>query len=125
MNYLNNLIETNLKSNGSWAPVKPGTRTIRFHLGPNGWREHHQLRFELYYNRLAKTVILKQPDKHGTPGEENSTRVVNSGPTFQNVNHYPPVPEPNQSITLRGQVNDPDGVKSLLIRMQMTAVHSE
>ena len=114
MNYLNNLIETNLKSNGSWAPVKPGT-DYQISFRAKWLKGTPQLRFELYYNRLAKTVILKQPDKHGTPGEENSTRVVNSGPTFQNVNHYPPVPEPNQSITVRGQVNDPDGVKSLLI----------
>ena len=66
MNYLNNLIETNLKSNGSWAPVKPGT-DYQISFRAKWLKGTPQLRFELYYNRLAKTVILKQPDKHGTP----------------------------------------------------------
>ena len=114
MNYLNNLLESNLKSNGSRVAVKPGT-DYQISFKAKWLKGSPQLRFELYYNRLAKTVILKQPDRHGTPGEENSTRVTNAGPTFHNVTHYPPVPEPEQAISVSGQVNDPDGVDSLLL----------
>jgi hypothetical protein len=114
MNYLNNLLESNLKSNGSRVPVKPGT-DYQISFKAKWLKGSPQFRFELYYNRLAKTVILKQPIRHGTPGKENSTREPNIGPTFQDVTHYPPVPEPDQAITLSGRVNDLNGVNSLLL----------
>jgi hypothetical protein len=114
MNYLNNLLESNLKSNGSRVAVKPGT-DYQISFKAKWLKGSPQFRFELYYNRLAKTVILKQPTKHGTPGEENSTKLTNIGPTFQDVTHYPAVPKPDKTITLSGLVNDPDGVSSLLL----------
>ena len=114
MNYLNNLLESNLKSNGSRVAVKAGT-DYQISFRAKWLKGSPQLRFELYYNRLAKTVILKQPTKHGTPGEENSTRSTNIGPTFRDVTHYPAVPEPDQAITVSGRTEDPDGVSSVLL----------
>ena len=65
---------------------------------------------ELYYNQLATTFILDQPDVHGTPGARNSTYKESIGPTYRNLAHHPAVPEPGEDVTVSIDVDDPDGV---------------
>lgn len=72
-----------------------------------------QLHTELYYNRVALTTLLAQPDRPGTPGQPNSTLSTNLGPTYSNLRHDPPVPMPGESITISVVAHDPDGVAQL------------
>ena len=115
-NYLNNLIETNLTLNGgALRAVKNGTDyRVRFRAK---WLSGcAQLRFELYYNKLASLVILNQPANSGTPGRKNSTYSSSLGPGLSRLIHHPAVPSPGESITVDVQATDPDGLSSLLLR---------
>ncbi len=67
MNYMNNLLETNLADNDALVPVKMG-QTYEVSFRAKWLHGSPRLRFELYYNRLAKTVILEQPLVNATPG---------------------------------------------------------
>ena len=115
MNYMNNLLETSLKSGGSLVAVQPGTEYL-ISFRAKWLAGSPQLRAELYYNKAAKTVILSQPETHGTPGAENSTSAANLGPTISGVTHDPPVPPVNTPVTVSAQLSDPDGLGQVLLR---------
>ncbi|MCO4773620.1 MAG: lamin tail domain-containing protein [Deltaproteobacteria bacterium] len=72
----------------------------------------NQLNTRLYFNRLARTTLVAQPARAGTPGAPNSTGVDNAGPTFVTLQHEPPVPEPGEPMTVTASITDPDGVAS-------------
>ncbi|MEZ5303917.1 MAG: hypothetical protein R3F11_25245, partial [Verrucomicrobiales bacterium] len=115
MTYLLNLLETSLKSGGSLVPVTPGTEyEITFRAK---WLSGTpQLRFELYYNKLARLAILEQPAESGTPGAPNSRLEPNIGPTFAGLRHDPPVPGAGEPITVSVRPDDPDGIASIALR---------
>ena len=64
----------------------------------------------LYFQRLAQTTLLVQPETAGTPGGRNSAWKANLGPTFTGVRHSPAVPRPGEQIRVEAYVADPDGV---------------
>lgn len=64
----------------------------------------------LYFQRLAQTTLLVQPETSGTPGARNSTYEANVGPTFTGVSHSPAVPRPGEQIRVEAYAADPDGV---------------
>ena len=68
------------------------------------------LNTRLYFNRLAQTTLLNQPEESGTPGEANSTLETNVGPTFNDLYHSPAVPAAGEPIRVTTFVDDPDGV---------------
>lgn len=70
-----------------------------------------QLNSRLYWNRAARTTILKQPATAGTPGAPNSRRVENAGPVFENLRHSPLTPAAGQPVRVSVNVRDPDGVR--------------
>jgi hypothetical protein len=74
------------------------------------------LNSRLYFNRLAHTVALPMPARHGTPGARNSRFEANLGPTFQNLAHAPVVPKASQAVTVSVEADDPDGVGTLTLR---------
>ncbi|MEX2188868.1 MAG: lamin tail domain-containing protein [Pirellulales bacterium] len=75
-----------------------------------------QLHTRLYFNRLAKTTILPTPTTAGTPGQANSQRVANIGPTYSGFQHAPAVPQAGQPIAVSAEPNDPDGIASLVVQ---------
>ncbi|MFT5105419.1 MAG: hypothetical protein ACI9UA_001039 [Pseudoalteromonas tetraodonis] len=111
MNYMNNLLESSLRSGGSPVPVQAGTD---YHISFRAkWLSGSpQFRAELYYNKVAKNFILTQAASHGSPGIQNSTFENNIGPTFADTNHDPAVPPANTPVTVSTKISDPDGVAS-------------
>ena len=74
-----------------------------------------QLNTRLYFNRLAQTTQLTVPPWNGTPGAQNSTFSPNIGPLYDQLRHDPPVPEPDEPITISVLASDPDGISSLIL----------
>jgi hypothetical protein len=114
-NYHPNLLETSLKFGGSLVPVVAG-RSYRISFRAKWLRGSPQLHCELYYNKVAKTVILAQPALSGTPGAANSTLVANLGPTFKGVQHSPVIPAALQPIGVSALVGDPQGINSVTLK---------
>ena len=116
MNYLNNLIESNLAtSRGILRAVVPGT-TYRIAFRAKWISGSPQFRFELYYNQIAKTVILPRPAALGTPGARNSTYEEDTGPVYEGLTHSPAVPAPGEPIEVSTAASDPSGVSSMSLR---------
>ena len=118
-NYHPNLLETSLKFGGSLVPVVTG-RSYRISFRAKWLRGSPQLHCELYYNKVAKTVILAQPVLSGTPGAANSTLAANLGPTFKDVRHGPVIPAALQAITVSALVGDPQGINSATLKYALS-----
>lgn len=110
--YLNNLIETTLKVGTTTVPVVAG-REYEISFDAKWISGSPLLRWELYYNKVAVTTRLTQPDRHGTPGRRNSRYNANLGPTYRSMAHSPAVPRLNQPITIQVQADDPDAIQSV------------
>jgi hypothetical protein len=105
-NYLANHAETTL-ANG--ATVVNGTE-YEISFDAKWVSGSPQLRTELYYNDLARLTIVELPAMSGTPGESNSTREVNIGPTYDSLSHFPVVPDASEAVVVSVQADDPDNV---------------
>lgn len=116
MNYLNNLIEGRLTLNGSSPRSVQNGTDYKVSFRAKWLSGSPQLRFELYYNKLAKTVILRQPERCGTPGRQNSTYEENTGPVYTDLRHEPVVPESTESVEVSVRAQDPDGIASMILR---------
>ena len=114
-NYHPNLLETSLKAAGALIPVVEN-RSYRISFRAKWLRGSPQLHCELYYNKVAKTVILAQPALSGTPGAANSTLVANLGPTFKDARHSPAIPAAFQAIAVSALASDPQGVNSVTLK---------
>lgn len=114
MTYLNNLMECNLTRYGWLRSVQAGTN-YKISFRAKWLSGSPQFRFEFYYNKLARTVILNQPEKHGTPGAQNSGFESVTGPTYKGLTHSPAVPTPGERIIVSTAAADPDGVSSLTL----------
>ena len=75
----------------------------------------NQVNTRLYFNRLARTTLVEQPDLSGTPGSPNSRGVGNIGPTFAALHHEPAVPAPFDPVSVAVDVHDPDGVQGVTL----------
>ncbi len=76
----------------------------------------NQLNSRLYFNRVAKTVLIDRPSRNGTPGAINSRYEPNIGPTFSGLSHSPPVPSASEPVTVSVAAHDPDGVIDVTLR---------
>ncbi len=114
MNYLNNLIESNLTDGGALRAVRPGVE-YRVSFRAKWLSGSPQFRFELYYNKLARTVVLEQPAAHGTPGAQNSTYEADTGPTYLGLVHSPAVPAPGEAFEVSVAADDPSGIRSMTL----------
>jgi hypothetical protein len=104
--YLSNHAETTL-ANGAKV-VNGHTYTISFDAK---WvAGSPQLHTELYYKDAAKTTILQQPGKSGTPGLRNTRYTDNLGPTIHHLQHSPLIPTPTDHVTISARADDPDQV---------------
>jgi hypothetical protein len=73
----------------------------------------NQLNSRLYFNRLGHTTRLDRPLDVGTPGQLNSQRVENIGPTLDGLRHAPVVPDPGQPVEVSIDAADPQGIGAL------------
>ena len=82
--HMHNHGETTLKSGNEFVDISNGTEyRISFRAK---WIEGGNLfNTRLYFNRLPKTTPIAQPDRHGTPGEANTSvqNGTNIGPDIQ------------------------------------------
>ncbi|MDG2122384.1 MAG: lamin tail domain-containing protein, partial [Verrucomicrobiales bacterium] len=114
MNYMNNLIETTLKSGGVIRRVRRGS-DYEISFRAKWLSGTPQFRVELYYNQWARTFILDQPSTSGTPGAVNSVYAADTGPVVYGLRHEPVVPVPGEEIEVSARAQDPDGVASMLL----------
>jgi len=68
-----------------------------------------KLNARLYFNRMARSFDVPVPPRTGTPGAANST-ARQIGPTFTDLAHSPPVPNPGQPVIVSATAGDPDGI---------------
>lgn len=115
MTYLENQLETTLKSAGVLVPVVAG-RDYEIAFDARWLAGSPQVHTELYYNKVAATTILDTPEHCGTPGRPNSTRVSNAGPTYRRLEHSPVLPTAHDAIAVSVEAADPDGIGSLALR---------
>lgn len=119
LSHLNNLIESNLTlADGSLRPVMSGTE-YKVSFRAKWVSGSPKFRFEFYYNKLAKLVVLKQPGVSGTPGSQNTICSSNVGPDMKGLKHSPSVPEAGQPITISAHANDVDGVGSVTLKYSL------
>ena len=109
--YMGNQIETTLANNRS---VVDG-RVYEISYRAKWLAGSRQLNTRLYFNRLPATTALFAPEGGGTPGARNSRYSPNIGPTFNGLQHQPPVPQPDQPVLISVKASDPDGVASCLL----------
>src|SRR5207249_2592311 len=55
----------------------------------------------------------------GSPGAPNSVAKANAGPAISDVKHSPVLPAPSQPVTVVAQVDDPDGLATLLMKYRV------
>ncbi len=98
--------------------------TLREAIGPHEYEisfrarwlsGSNQLNSRLYFNRLARTTLLEQPELSGTPGAANSTLAENLGPTFSDLAQDPAVPAPFEPVLIAVSVDDPDGIAGVTL----------
>ncbi|MFT5497372.1 MAG: hypothetical protein ACI9TH_002778, partial [Kiritimatiellia bacterium] len=112
--HMHNHVETTLKAGGSFVTINGGldytiSYRARFLSGSN------QLHTRLYFNRAARTTLLEVPDGGGSPGGENTRRVLNAGPTFAALCHNPAVPDVGEAILVTVSAVDSDDVAGITL----------
>jgi hypothetical protein len=107
--HMHNHCETTLKNGGAFVSLSNGS-TYKISFRARWVTGCPRLHARLYFNRLAKQNILPMPTQTGTPGAANSAAVPNIGPGIMNMTHLPAVPSAGNAVTVRVQVNDPDGM---------------
>lgn len=80
---------------------------------------HPEVLFRLKENYLEAEGRLAVPRNLGTPGAPNSIAVPDAPPAIYQVSHRPALPAANQPIRVTAQVDDPDGVASVVLRYRI------
>ncbi len=110
--YMHNQLESTLKVEGTVVPVVAG-RTYEIAFRAKWLSGSPLLHAELYYNKVARTTVLDQPARYGTPGRQNSRYITNLGPTYLEFVHGPLIPKVGQIVTVTVRAEDADGVDSM------------
>jgi hypothetical protein len=75
----------------------------------------NRLNTRLYFNQLARTTIVDVPPLHGTPGAANTKLQTNIGPTYDQFQHGPLVPDVSEPVVVSVAADDPDGVEAMTV----------
>lgn len=110
--HMHNNAGTTLKDGDRFHTIR-GTSTYEISFRAKWIGGSNQLNSRLYFNRLPKTTRIQRPRSVGTPGEQNSTLESNIGPNFQDLSHFPIVPDAGQPTTITVSANDVHGVDSV------------
>ncbi|MEM7386119.1 MAG: lamin tail domain-containing protein, partial [Verrucomicrobiota bacterium] len=109
--HMHNHIETTLANRQS--PPNGAEVEVTFRAR---WKTGNPLlNTRLYFNRLARTTVLEIPESIGTPGRPNSRLLDNLGPTFSDLHHDPPVPDPGMPVEVSVLATDPQQVSSVTL----------
>lgn len=101
----------------SVAMVNNGTGTLR---AKARWlRGCPDILLRLLGNYLDCAGRLNVPANLGTPGAPNSRLVTNAPPAITQVAHWPPAPAASQSVLVTAQVQDPDGIGSVVLHYRV------
>lgn len=73
----------------------------------------NQLNTHLYYNRIPQTTLVTVPAQSGTPAAQNTALESNIGPTYDELLHWPAVPDISESVTVSVQAEDPQGIAGM------------
>lgn len=113
--HMHNHCETTLKLGATYHTISSATSyNISFRAR---WISGcPRLQGRLYFNRLAKQVLLPMPANTGTPGAPNSRAAGNIGPALTGLSHLPVVPAGNESVTVRVTAADPDTVDTVTLK---------
>jgi regulation of enolase protein 1 (concanavalin A-like superfamily) len=79
---------------------------------------HPDLLLRLKGNYLETTAHLEVPAHLGTPGQPNSRRVDNAGPSIAEVTHAPILPNALEPVVVTARIQDPDGVHAAKLRVR-------
>lgn len=112
--HMHNHCETTLKAGPSYHVINSGS-TYAISFRARWVSGSPRLLARLYFNRLARQLLLPMPENTGTPGAANSRLVPNIGPSLAELTQLPVVPAGNAPITLRIRASDPDGIGSLAL----------
>lgn len=89
------------------------TVTLRFKARwLHGWPEPLM---RLSGNWLEATGVMPVPQNLGTPGMRNSRSAANVGPALHRVTHAPALPNAGEPAVVTTRVDDPDGVRSVVL----------
>ena len=73
----------------------------------------NQLNTHIYFDRLQRTSALIRPERWGTPGRANQGEPTNLGPTYEQLQHQPVVPDAGQPVTVQVVAADPQGIAEM------------
>lgn len=76
---------------------------------------HPELMLRLHGNWLEAAGPTLTTRAFGTPGAPNTRFRANSGPAITDVRHAPVLPLVGQPVTVTAQIEDPDGIASVLL----------
>ena len=113
--HMHNHCETTLKNGAAFHTINSGLNyAVSFRAR---WISGcPRLHSRLYFNRLARQVLLPIPANTGTPGAPNSRAAANIGPSISGLAHLPVLPAGSQSVTIRATIKDPDAVGTVSLK---------
>ena len=112
--FLQNHLETTLKSGASIVPVVAG-REYEISYRAKWLGGTPLVNTRLYFKWLQRTTALNVPARGGTPGAINSRRVASAGPTYSALSHTPVVPSAGASVTVSINAYDPQDIAALTL----------
>ncbi len=115
--HMHNHSETTLKHGGTYVGID-SSKTYEISLRARWISGSPRLHARLYFNRLARTLLMPILPGGGTPGAPNSVLppAANAGPTHSDLTHAPAVPVAGQPALVSVRPHDPDGLGSLTLR---------
>jgi hypothetical protein len=99
-------LTTTLVPNGN-ASVRARARWLR---------GHPDLLLRLHGGGLETVSRLPLPSNLGSPGQANSRRVGNAGPSITDVSHSPAIPAGGQPVVVTARVRDVNGIGLVQLR---------
>jgi hypothetical protein len=78
-----------------------------------------EILLRLYGNHLEAEGRLPVPSNLGTPGEPNSRRDSNIGPSIMEVLHDPVLPAAGEPVRITARLDDPDGIGPVRLRYRV------
>jgi hypothetical protein len=78
-----------------------------------------EIMLRLHGNYLEATTNIITTRSLGSPAVRNTQARANTGPAITDVRHVPVLPAAGQAVTVSAQVNDPDGLSTLLLKYRV------
>ncbi len=116
--HMHNHVETTLKSGNTFVPLS-ASATYAISFRARWVSGSPRLNARLYFNRLARTVLLPTPDHTGTPGAANSRLSDNPGPSLTSLQHTPVIPPAGSPAVVRVRAGDPQGIASVSLQWRV------